>query len=122
MVAVEDLTEEIIHLSEVLQTAMDNTAKVQKRYSKKPREPVAVLSVGDRVMRLNVRSQQRKGGKLDPNYHGPFTIIKIEGKSADLQDDNGIVCLCDGVVKCMEFHQPTWVVESEHLVQHYFII
>lgn len=46
--------------------------------------------MGDRVWRKNVRSQQRKGGKLEANYLGPFTIIALEEKSADLEDERGV--------------------------------
>ncbi|MEQ2205157.1 hypothetical protein XENOCAPTIV_027021 [Xenoophorus captivus] len=42
-----------------------------------------------KVWRLNVRSQQRKGGKLDPNYLEPYTIMSISEKSVDLQDSQG---------------------------------
>ncbi|MEQ2226282.1 hypothetical protein ILYODFUR_025910 [Ilyodon furcidens] len=44
-----------------------------------------------KVWQLNVRSQQRKGGKLDPNYLGPYTIVSITGKSVDLQDNQGVI-------------------------------
>ncbi|RXN24088.1 sentrin-specific protease 1-like isoform X1 [Labeo rohita] len=47
------------------------------------------MQVGDRVLRQNKRSQQRKGGKLDPDYFGPYTVTKVDGKSVDLLDEYG---------------------------------
>ncbi len=38
------------------------------------------------MWRLNVRSQQRKGGKFDQNYLGTYTIAASVGKSVDLVD------------------------------------
>lgn len=49
------------------------------------------FSVGEKVLRRNVRSQQRKGGKLDRDFLGPFTIVALQGKSADLRDENGLM-------------------------------
>nr|XP_023684874.1 anther-specific proline-rich protein APG-like [Paramormyrops kingsleyae] len=37
----------------------------------------------------NVRSQQRKGGKLEKDLLGPFKILAIEGKNADLLGEDG---------------------------------
>ena len=48
------------------------------------------FNVGDMVWRLNIRSRQRKGGKLDPNFLGPYTVLSVENKSADLVDVNGV--------------------------------
>lgn len=52
---------------------------------------VHTFVVRKRVLRSNVRSQQRKGGKLD-NYFfgGPFTIISLQGKSSNLINDKGV--------------------------------
>ncbi len=33
-----------------------------------------------------MRCRQRKGGKLDPDYIGPYTVINVDGKSIDLKD------------------------------------
>ncbi|XP_060738578.1 uncharacterized protein LOC132854302 [Tachysurus vachellii] len=62
------------------------------------------LQVGYMVWRRNVRSEQRKGGKLDPDYFGPFMITKIEGKSVDLVDSDG---------------RPTCKVNIDHLKKHH---
>ncbi|KAL0148170.1 hypothetical protein M9458_056491, partial [Cirrhinus mrigala] len=47
------------------------------------------IQVGDRVLQQNVRSRQRKGGKLDPDYLGPYTVVRVEGKSLDVVNDEG---------------------------------
>ena len=66
----------------------ENIATAQNKY-KLPKSPKqACFQVGDMVLRKNIRSQQRKGGKLDKNWLGPFTLVAINKKSADLQSDN----------------------------------
>ena len=42
-----------------------------------------------RVLRKNICMQQRKGGKLERTWLGPYIIKKLENKSADLRDDKG---------------------------------
>jgi hypothetical protein len=49
----------------------------------------SAFAVGQRVVRKNIRMQQRKGGKLERTWLGPYTISKLEKKSADLRDDRG---------------------------------
>lgn len=44
------------------------------------------------MLRQNVQSRQRKGGKLDPDYIGPYTVMNVDGKSIDLKDDKGHSC------------------------------
>ncbi|KAF4115280.1 hypothetical protein G5714_002769 [Onychostoma macrolepis] len=53
-------------------------ASRDKIKSKKRTSGAAVHTfvVGEWVLRMNVRSQQRKGGKLDKDFLGPFTIMK----------------------------------------------
>ena len=66
----------------------ENIATAQNKY-KLPKSPKqACFQVGDMVLRKNIRSQQRKGGKMDKNWLGPFTVVAITKKSADLQSDN----------------------------------
>ena len=45
--------------------------------------------MGDLVLQKNIRQEQRKGGKMDPEMLGPFKIIKLEGKSANLLAEGG---------------------------------
>ncbi|XP_051975103.1 arp2/3 complex-activating protein rickA-like [Xyrauchen texanus] len=92
VMGIEEMTESVLKLDEVIQTALTHTAQVQKQMNKKDKKSQKIkFSVGDRVWRLNVRSQQRKGGKLDPDFLGPYTVKTIEGKSADLADERGFI-------------------------------
>nr|XP_023697524.1 nuclear pore complex protein DDB_G0274915-like [Paramormyrops kingsleyae] len=89
--SVEEVTEGILKLDEVLQAAITNTSSKQSKQKKRIKETSSpAFHVGMKVWRLNVRSQQRKGGKLDPNYLGPYTITAIVDKSADLLDSQGV--------------------------------
>ncbi|KAF4094850.1 hypothetical protein G5714_023928 [Onychostoma macrolepis] len=47
------------------------------------------MQFGDRVLRQNKRNQQRKGDKLDPDFFGPYTVTKVDGKSIDIVDEHG---------------------------------
>ncbi|XP_034054774.1 uncharacterized protein LOC117534630 isoform X3 [Gymnodraco acuticeps] len=40
------------------------------------------FQVGDQVLRRNVRQEQRKGGKLEDDWLGPFIILELEGEKA----------------------------------------
>ncbi|XP_034541395.1 uncharacterized protein LOC117814249 [Notolabrus celidotus] len=66
---------------------LDSQEKVRKRKMSKGEEDN--FEVGDRVLRKNIRQEQRKGGKMEPDLLGPFAIVNIEGKSADLLQCNG---------------------------------
>ena len=46
--------------------------KQKKRYDAKHKLPV--FKVGDKVWRYNSRKETRKGGKLEYNWDGPYTI------------------------------------------------
>ncbi|KAL3999878.1 EH domain-containing protein 1 [Sarotherodon galilaeus] len=60
ILSVEEATEGILKLDEVLQTALSNS------------RPIPNFQVDMKVWRLNMRSQQRKVDKLDPNYPWPL--------------------------------------------------
>ncbi len=47
--------------------------------------------VGDKVLVRNVRQENRKGGKLDPDMLGPFTVVKIEEKIVDVVSKKGTI-------------------------------
>ncbi|KAM9812657.1 uncharacterized protein ACBT44_011748 isoform 2-T2 [Syngnathus typhle] len=64
-------------------------AQEKTRHPKTTSGTTPTIHIGDLVLRQNIRSQQRKGGKLNPNFLGPYKIVAIEGKTADLQDENG---------------------------------
>ncbi|XP_056606892.1 uncharacterized protein LOC130424925 [Triplophysa dalaica] len=89
-ISVEKVTESAIKLSETLLEAGENIKKSQKKIQKKCQSLISKFKVGDKVWRQNVRTKQRKGGKLDANFLGPFTITSLEGKSADLENGMGV--------------------------------
>nr|XP_049579031.1 protein diaphanous homolog 1-like isoform X2 [Syngnathus scovelli]XP_049579032.1 protein diaphanous homolog 1-like isoform X2 [Syngnathus scovelli] len=64
-------------------------AQEKTRHPKTISGTTPTVHIGDLVLRQNIRSQQRKGGKLNPDFLGPYKIVAIEGKTADLQDENG---------------------------------
>ncbi|KAL2102408.1 hypothetical protein ACEWY4_001576 [Coilia grayii] len=90
------LEEEVIYNSvnrqdKIFAIVRANIGKSQQKVQKRKQEQGTPMhiEVGDRVLRQNIRSQQRKGGKLDPDFLGPFTVTQVEGKSVDLIDDKG---------------------------------
>ena len=83
----ESPTDDILQLSDARQAARDAIGRGDKK--KRSRLNPPQFKVGDKVWRLNVRSQQRKGGKLERDFSGPFTIVKLQDKSADLQSEEG---------------------------------
>nr|XP_055055419.1 uncharacterized protein LOC129440231 [Misgurnus anguillicaudatus] len=90
-ISIEELTESAIALSEILNEAHVNTRASQERVRRKTKQhALNMFKVGDRVWRENKRSQQRKGGKLEANFLGPFTVTFLDGKSADLEDGRGV--------------------------------
>ena len=85
----QELVSEAIKRQDAIYSLVrENIATAQNKY-KLPKSPKqACFQVGDMVLRKNIRSQQRKGGKMDKNWLGPFTVVAITKKSADLQSDN----------------------------------
>ncbi|KAJ8246487.1 hypothetical protein GJAV_G00268370 [Gymnothorax javanicus] len=65
----------------------EGQARVRKRKLSKGEDDCFV--VGDQVLRKNIRQEQRKGGKLETDLLGPFTITNIDGKRADLKTRKG---------------------------------
>jgi len=74
---------------------MDAKGNIRKSHGtvkkKRLKKPFTTFKVGDNVWRRNITAEQRKGGKLESNYLGPFTIICLEGKSADLENAMGVI-------------------------------
>ncbi|KAJ8359095.1 hypothetical protein SKAU_G00156200 [Synaphobranchus kaupii] len=86
----ERISEDIQRLDTILKVVKKNVDKSQQTTRRlKSRSSKPGFKVGDRVWRQNTRSQQRKGGKLDANFLGPYTIKALQGKSADLEGENG---------------------------------
>ncbi|RXN34375.1 myosin-1 isoform X3 [Labeo rohita] len=90
--SIEEMTESAIAISEALTEARINTRASQERIRRQTKDKKGLnkFKVGDRVWRKNIRSQQRKGGKLEANFLGPYIIILLEDKSADLVDERGV--------------------------------
>lgn len=61
----------------------------QKYLKKKRNEYIKnnIYRVGDTVVKKNVKSLQRKGGKIESKFLGPFTIVGLEGKVAQIRND-----------------------------------
>ncbi|XP_076155592.1 uncharacterized protein LOC143138965 [Alosa pseudoharengus] len=93
--SIEDLVaEELVFYAiqrqdEIFEIVHGNAAKVREKIQKRKQQQGTHLAIiaGDRVLRQNIRSQQRKGGKLDPHVLVPYTVVKVDGTSVDLMDD-----------------------------------
>ncbi|XP_034447402.1 uncharacterized protein LOC117765167 isoform X2 [Hippoglossus hippoglossus] len=68
--------------------------------------------VGEQVMRANIHQEQRKGEKMESSMLGPFTIVKLEGKSADL------VMLKSKVIHKVNIDQLTRYIEATPRIPH----
>lgn len=73
--------------SAVAQNIKKSQDKVRKR--KEEKGHADNFQIGEMVLRKNIRQEQRKGGKMAPDMLGPFKIIKLEGKNADLITKKG---------------------------------
>ncbi|XP_041860681.1 cold shock-induced protein TIR1-like [Melanotaenia boesemani] len=87
----EVVSEAIDRQESLFNVVRQNIKKAQDAYKTPKSEKKASFNVGEEVLRKNIRSQQRKGGKLDPNWTGPFTIVAIHDKSADLQSETQFI-------------------------------
>nr|XP_055059891.1 uncharacterized protein LOC129443447 isoform X2 [Misgurnus anguillicaudatus] len=93
VVAKEDVFSGIHQQEKIFQVLRKQNLDAVERKNQESREKNQgpLFNTGDLVWRQNVRSQQRKGGKLDPDFLGPFTVSRVEGKSVDLVDSCGKV-------------------------------
>ncbi|XP_076155564.1 uncharacterized protein LOC143138951 [Alosa pseudoharengus] len=79
--SIEDLVaEELVFYAiqrqdEIFEIVHGNAAKVREKIRKRKQQQGTHLAIiaGDRVLRQNIRSQQRKGGKLDPHVLVPHS-------------------------------------------------
>ncbi|KAF3851502.1 hypothetical protein F7725_013274, partial [Dissostichus mawsoni] len=76
----EGLKKQEAVFTEVKQNMKRSQDNVRKRRVKKGQEDN--FQVGDQVLRRNVRQEQRKGGKLEDDWLGPYIILELEGKKA----------------------------------------
>ena len=71
-----------IALKETFDAMVRNS--VVKKQEKRQKIPFkSAFTVGQRVLRKNIRTQQRKGGKLERTWLGPYRITQIDKKSAE---------------------------------------
>jgi len=80
------IAEDTISKAISLKEKMDDIVKKNVRQKQDRRQRVAAvvnqapLFLGQKVLRKNIRTQQRKGGKLERSWLGPYEIIN---KSAE---------------------------------------
>ena len=86
----EDLCSRIADLEDVYPRVEANIKERQEKVRKRKLSMGEDDSfmVGDKVLRKNIRQEQRKGGKMESDL-GPFEITKIDDKSADLKNEKG---------------------------------
>uniref|UniRef100_A0AAZ1Y2T2 Integrase zinc-binding domain-containing protein n=1 Tax=Oreochromis aureus TaxID=47969 RepID=A0AAZ1Y2T2_OREAU len=79
----------------VKETAQENIAKSQDKqkvaYAKQVLKKYknVVYNVGDQILLLNMRKRGRKGGRLEPDFSGPYTIDDISGKCVGPKNAEG---------------------------------
>lgn len=91
MVASEQLYEGLSDRRETMEVVKQNIAKSQEKVRKRKMEKGQEdnFMAGDKVLVRNVRQENRKGGKMDPDMLGPFTIVNIEDKNVDVVSTKG---------------------------------
>ncbi len=57
--------------------------RIQKKYKN------ITFNVGDKVLLFNARKKGRKGGRLQPDFSGPYTICNVTGKAVVLKNQEG---------------------------------
>lgn len=88
------ITEDTVSGAISLKEKMDHIVKENVKKKQERRQRVAnqaPFSVGQKVLRKNIRTQQRKGGKLERSWLGPYEIVHLKDKSADLRDEKGSI-------------------------------
>lgn len=84
--AQETLSSGLQALPEHFAIAQQNMERARERVKRK-REELGhddEFKVGDKVLRQDIRQEQRKGGKMEKAMMGPFIITNIEAKSVDV--------------------------------------
>lgn len=89
--ASQSLTTGLQDLPKVHNMVLENVEKVREKVRKRKTRQGQEdrFEVGDKVLRKNIREEQRKGGKMGSAMLGPFTISNIEGKGVDLVSEKG---------------------------------
>ncbi|XP_040210348.1 uncharacterized protein LOC120941138 [Rana temporaria] len=77
-------------------TTKENISKSQNRqkeaHAKKTQKKYKNLTytIGQEVMLFNMRKKGRKGGRIEPDFNGPYTIQAISGKLVTLLNTDGV--------------------------------
>ncbi|KAL1251771.1 hypothetical protein QQF64_019567 [Cirrhinus molitorella] len=58
--------------------------RVQKKYKH------VIYNVGDEVLLMNMRKHGRKGGRIEPDFSGPYIIERLSGKLVTLKKPGGV--------------------------------
>ena len=80
--------------------------------------------VGNKVLRKNIREDQRKDVKLEAEWLGPYVICNIEGKSVDLKSGKGTavskinICHLKKYVEPEERIPANWFASTTQMLQH----
>ena len=95
-----------------------NIANAQKRYQRNYDKRFAnreVFKTGDVVMLENQRNKNRKGGKRDVKYSGPYTIMEIseEGNCTLKHESGGIASRRYPLTHLKRYNERDLVVGSE---------
>ncbi|RXN33026.1 sentrin-specific protease 1-like isoform X1 [Labeo rohita] len=86
-VIAENTVSEAISLKEKMDHIVKENVGKKKQERRHRVATQAPFSVGQKVLRKNIRTQQRKGGKLERSWLGPYEIVFLKEKSADLRDE-----------------------------------
>ncbi|ROL23527.1 hypothetical protein DPX16_18795 [Anabarilius grahami] len=91
MVASEQLSDGLSDRRETMEAVKQKISNSQEKVRKRKMEMGQDdnFMAGDKVLVRNVRQENRKGGKMDPDMLGPFTIVKIEEKNVDVVSTKG---------------------------------
>ena len=73
-----------------IKTAQEKMSKAfEKKATKKYRH--VEYKEGDEVLLLNMRKKSRKGGRMEPDYSGPYLIQELLGKTVSLKTMEGVI-------------------------------
>ncbi|XP_049333179.1 gypsy retrotransposon integrase-like protein 1 [Astyanax mexicanus] len=81
----------------VKKTAEDNIRKSQEKqkeaYARKVQKKYQNVEYndGDEVLLLNMRKRGRKGGRIEPDFSGPYVIQSVRGKLVTLKNPEGAI-------------------------------
>ncbi|KAJ8301877.1 hypothetical protein KUTeg_020864 [Tegillarca granosa] len=96
---IENLVKERLETMDKVNSEIDrNIEKAQKKqkddYKKRAEKgrPFTNFNVNDAVLVFNSKkASTKRKGNLTPNYEGPYTIANLEGKSATIKNESGVM-------------------------------